>query len=88
MKAQRGVRVLIAREPCPLHARRIYGAKPTRVAYVADTCDQCGECLDTLACPAFHKMSGKVEINPLLCAGCMLCLQVCSHIKARKLEAK
>jgi len=88
MKAQSGVRVLIAREPCPLHARRIYGAKPTRVAYVADTCDQCGECLDTLACPAFHKMSGKVEINPLLCAGCMLCLQVCSHIKARKLEAK
>ena len=55
---------------------------------ISDTCDQCGECLDTLACPAFHKMSGKVEINPLLCAGCMLCLQVCSHIKARKLEAK
>ena len=88
MKAERGVRVIIAREPCPLHARRVYGAKVTRVAVVSDSCDQCGRCLDELACPAFHKTSGKVEINPLLCGGCMLCLQVCTHIKARKLEGK
>jgi len=95
LKGLSDVRVLIAEEPCPLFARRAYGQKRTQVAYVAEGCGpdalksgECGGCLDTLACPAFYKDGGKVAIDPLLCSGCMLCLQVCSHIKARKGDAQ
>jgi len=94
LKALSGVRVLIAEEPCPLFARRAYGQKRTQVAYVAADCDAaakdgtCGDCLNTLACPAFYLEGGKMAIDPLLCSGCMLCLQVCKNIKARKGDAK
>ncbi len=93
LKAMNGVRVLIAEEPCPLFARRAYGQKRTQVAYVAADCAQaaqegsCGDCLNTVACPAFYQQDGKMAIDPLLCAGCMLCLQVCKNIKARKGDA-
>jgi len=93
LKAMSGVRVLIAEEPCPLFARRAYGQKRTQVAYVAADCAQaakdgsCGDCLNTLACPAFYLQDGKMAIDPLLCSGCMLCLQVCKNIKARKGDA-
>jgi len=85
--------VLIAEEPCPLFARRAYGVKRTQVAYVAADCAEaakdgtCGDCLNTLACPAFFLENGKMAIDPILCSGCMLCLQVCKHIKARKGDA-
>jgi len=95
LKDMSGVRVLIAQEPCPLFARRAYGQKRTQVAYVAADCadaakdGSCGDCLNTLACPAFHlDEAGKMAIDPLLCSGCMLCLQLCSNIKARKGDAK
>ncbi len=91
LKALSGVRVLIAEEPCPLFARRAYGQKRSQVAYVAEGCGEkgdCGDCLNILACPAFYKKDGKVAIDPLLCSGCMLCLQLCPNIKARKGDAK
>lgn len=91
LKGLTGVRVLLAEEPCPLFARRAYGKKQTQVAYVAENCGEkgeCGDCLDILACPAFFKKDGKVAIDPLLCSGCMLCLQLCPNIKARKGDAK
>jgi indolepyruvate ferredoxin oxidoreductase alpha subunit len=85
LKGLSGVRVLIAEEPCPLNARRLKKARPAQVAYVAKGCEGRLACLDELACPAFSKTpEGKPEINPILCSGCMLCLQVCTHIKARK----
>jgi indolepyruvate ferredoxin oxidoreductase alpha subunit len=93
LKDQKGVRVLIAEEPCPLFARRAYGQKRTQVAYVAGDCalaaqeGSCGDCLNTLACPAFYVEDGRMAIDPLLCSGCMLCLQVCTNIKARKGDA-
>jgi len=94
LKELSGVRVLIAEEPCPLFARRAYGQKRTQVAYVTGDCEAagkegtCGDCLNTLACPAFHLENGKMAIDPLLCSGCMLCLQICKNIKARKGDAK
>jgi indolepyruvate ferredoxin oxidoreductase, alpha subunit len=94
LKSLRGVRVLIAEEPCPLFARRAYGQKRNQVAYVAGDCaamvkdGSCGDCLNTLACPAFSVEDGKMVIDPLLCSGCMLCLQICKNIKARKGDAK
>lgn len=93
LKGLSGVRVLIAEEPCPLFARRAYGVKRTQVAYVAGDCAEaakdgtCGDCLNTLACPAFYVEDGKMAIDPILCSGCMLCLQVCKNIKARKGDA-
>jgi len=91
LKALTGVRMLLAEEPCPLFARRAYGQKRSQVAYVAETCGEkgeCGDCLDILACPAFYKKDGRVAIDPLLCSGCMLCLQLCPNIKARKGDTK
>jgi indolepyruvate ferredoxin oxidoreductase alpha subunit len=85
MKALSGVRVLIAEEACPLNTRRLKKDKPSQVAYVAKTCEGRLACLNELACPAFTKTpEGRPEINPAVCTGCMLCLQVCKHIKARK----
>lgn len=84
LKALKGVRVLIAKEPCPLFTRRVYKKVAPQVAYVADSCDGRFECLDRLACPAMYKDGDKAAVNPILCNGCMLCLQVCGHIKAKK----
>lgn len=84
LKEVSGVRVLIAEEPCPLYTRRIYKKTAPQVAYVADSCDGQFNCLDKLACPAMHKEGDKAAVNPILCNGCMLCLQVCGHIKAKK----
>ena len=95
LKDLKGVRVLIAEEPCPLFARRALGQKRTQVAYVAADCAEaardgsCGDCLNTLACPAFRlDAAGKMAIDPLLCSGCMLCLQLCKNIKAHKGDSK
>jgi len=77
-----GVRVLIAEEPCPLFARRVLKIKKPKVAYIDESCDNCGECVATLACPAFVVENGKTAVNALACSGCMFCLQLCEHIKA------
>lgn len=84
LKAMNGVRVLIAKEPCPLFTRRVYKKVAPQVAYVAESCTGRFECLDTLACPAMYRDGDKAAVNPILCNGCMLCLQVCGHIKAKK----
>lgn len=90
-KAGSGVRVLIADEACPLHERRTKKAgAPARVAAVLEECDGCMRCLTDLACPAFVKVETEAGERPKvvasLCSGCMLCLQVCTHIKSRKAE--
>nr|WP_321256044.1 indolepyruvate ferredoxin oxidoreductase subunit alpha [uncultured Pseudodesulfovibrio sp.] len=84
LKELSGVRVLIAKEPCPLFTRRVYKKVAPQVAYVAESCTGRFDCLDKLACPAMYKEGGKAAVNPMLCNGCMLCLQVCGHIKAKK----
>ena len=84
MKAEKGVRVLIAEEPCPLFARRAHGKKPVQAAYVTESWTQDDPVLESLACPAFYKEDGRMAINELQCGGCMLCLQVSKNIKARK----
>jgi indolepyruvate ferredoxin oxidoreductase alpha subunit len=88
LKEVNGVRVLIAEEPCPLYARRVLGRKFTQIAYVDEQCDNCMECVQNLACPAFYVQEGKVKINPVLCIGCMLCVQICEHIKGEGRKAK
>lgn len=88
LKNMTGVRVLIAREPCIIHARRILGKKPVQAAYVPEVTDSVRNCLETLACPSFKVVEGGVIVDETTCTGCMVCLQVSKDIKARKRGAK
>jgi indolepyruvate ferredoxin oxidoreductase alpha subunit len=88
LKDASGVRVLIAREPCPLHARRVLGAKKNQVAYVAAQSEAVNACVSSLACPAFEVVDGAVAVSESACSGCMFCLQIASDIKAAKRGSK
>lgn len=84
LKEMSGVRVLIAKDPCPLFARRTLGKKPTQTAYVEKQSEEVQRCMEELACPAFEKSEDGIVINEILCSGCMVCLQQTKDIKARK----
>ncbi|SKA70959.1 indolepyruvate ferredoxin oxidoreductase alpha subunit [Paucidesulfovibrio gracilis DSM 16080] len=84
LRGMKGVRVLITEEPCPLFARRVYRKKPKMTAYVEDGYDMAEGVLEKLACPAFRLCDGKMEIDELMCNGCMVCVQLSDNIKARK----
>jgi indolepyruvate ferredoxin oxidoreductase alpha subunit len=42
-------------------------------------CATCNNCLDNFGCPAFYRRDGRVQIDPLLCDGCGVCVQVCPN---------
>ncbi len=71
-----GVAVVISRYPCML-------TKGSRVnkSYLEvkqDKCDKCAVCLEELACTAIYKdEEDYVRIDPKLCNGCNVCVQVC-----------
>ncbi|MBC8185551.1 indolepyruvate ferredoxin oxidoreductase subunit alpha [candidate division KSB1 bacterium] len=66
--------VIIADAPCVIKARIIF-SKPYFVD--AGKCTKCEIC-HRIGCPAIEKdEDGKAKINPLLCIGCDMCLQVC-----------
>ncbi|WP_027370193.1 indolepyruvate ferredoxin oxidoreductase subunit alpha [Desulfovermiculus halophilus] len=83
-KEKDGVRVIIAKEPCVLFARRTLGRKNPQTAYVAEQTDDVRRCLEELACPAFYVQDGEIQIDENQCSGCMLCVQIAPSIKARK----
>ena len=85
-KDQKGVRVIIAREPCVLFARRTLQKKRPQTAYVTETTAEVRRVRDELACPAFTSQGDEVVIDETQCAGCMLCVQLSDAIKARKKE--
>jgi len=71
--------VIIARAPCILleQSRRL--GEP--VSICRDKCKTCGVCLK-LSCPALEKHQKPdgtftIAVNPVLCRGCELCIQVC-----------
>ncbi|MFK4764421.1 indolepyruvate ferredoxin oxidoreductase subunit alpha [Desulfobaculum sp. SPO524] len=84
LKGMKGVRVLIAEEPCVLFAKRTLRKSRPNAAYVTKQTEAVAKCLTDLACPAFRQDESGVSIDEQQCAGCMFCLQVCSDIKARK----
>jgi len=74
--------VIISRHPCILDRAR----KGERSAFVAveisNRCDGCGYCVKHFECPALvHHTENKdhrhTTIDPALCAGCGVCLDVC-----------
>ena len=84
LKAAKGVRVLIAEEPCPLYARRVLGQVRPMIAQVEKPGPEADAELEPLACPAFVREEGHIRINELLCNGCMVCLQLSKRVKSRK----
>lgn len=83
-KDQPGVRVLIAEEPCMLFANRVLRKKRPMVAYVSETNDEVKKCMQELACPAFYLEGKEIQIDPNLCSGCMVCVQISQAIKSKK----
>jgi indolepyruvate ferredoxin oxidoreductase alpha subunit len=73
-KAQRGVKVVIAKQPCVITARR---AGVRRGAYEVDrdACTVCGTCI-RFGCPAIGMVDERAAINEL-CSGCGICTQIC-----------
>lgn len=82
-----GVAVVIAKQPCVLLKKT--QKRGTAQLVVTDDCDDCGECLSTLACPALYQGDGQVEIDPLICRQCNVCVQTCPQdaIKGKKRRA-
>jgi indolepyruvate ferredoxin oxidoreductase alpha subunit len=67
--------LIVARGACPLSTKKRVGP-PRRVD--AELCTVCRACLK-LGCPAIEFDGERVRINDLLCGGCSLCQQVCTH---------
>ncbi|MBO4301630.1 MAG: indolepyruvate ferredoxin oxidoreductase subunit alpha [Desulfovibrio sp.] len=85
LKSKTGVRVLIAEEPCVLYARRQLKKTSPQVAEVVQQGPEAMRCLEQLACPAFYREGENLAVDPSLCSGCMVCLQVAPKaFKARK----
>ncbi|KAF0232858.1 MAG: hypothetical protein FD177_2215 [Desulfovibrionaceae bacterium] len=84
MKALSGPRVLILRDPCVIHERRVNGKVKPQAATVAETTEGCLDVLGSLACPAFLKEGDAVRVDEEMCSGCMYCLQLDKSFKAKK----
>jgi indolepyruvate ferredoxin oxidoreductase alpha subunit len=85
MKRLAGVRVIIAREPCVLYARRTLKKDAPQTAHVPTQTPDALTVLERLACPAMRRGEDDgVAVNESQCAGCMLCLQLSPAFKSRK----
>jgi len=74
--------VVIARRPCVMLP--VVKAKPA-LAVDAAKCKSCKNCMK-IGCPAIN-FDGKAFIDPTLCVGCDLCLQMCKFGAIGKKEA-
>jgi len=77
-----GVKVIIARQPCVITARRM-GIRRKQYEVIEDLCEGCNRCVK-FGCPAMEVRDNKAFINDA-CAGCGVCTQICQFgaIKAR-----
>jgi indolepyruvate ferredoxin oxidoreductase alpha subunit len=74
----RGVSVLIARAPCPLHVRTLPSSKKKRVFHInRDKCRNHRHCITKVACPAIFLKGEEVFIDANRCEGCAFCAQFC-----------
>jgi indolepyruvate ferredoxin oxidoreductase alpha subunit len=73
-RARKGVRVIIARQPCVITARRT-GIKRRSYHVDAASCSGCGICV-RYGCPAIEIADDIATINEL-CSGCGICAQLC-----------
>ena len=75
---ERGVAVVIARQPCAMVARIPGGREPGGIVITAE-CTGCRHCLDRFECPAmiFDEATNRVRIDEMTCTGCGVCVHVC-----------
>ncbi len=83
-----GPAVVIARHPCVLEEARRTGKPPAAPPVVTEACDGCGFCVERFECPALVMNTEKtrVTIDPVLCVGCGVCIQVCPKGAIQKAE--
>ncbi len=66
--------VIIFRRPCFL----ITKGTGDKALFNNNNCTECGKCL-RIGCPAIANNKGRPDINPVLCVGCGLCVELCEH---------
>ena len=73
-----GIAVVIARHPCIIAYRDI-ATKIRKEITITDDCIACNHCIDRFECPALsHDIDkDKTVIDPALCVGCAVCVDVC-----------
>ena len=73
-----GIAVVIARHGCVIAYRDI-ATKIKKDITITDDCIACNHCIDRFECPALYHDSDrdKTAINPALCIGCAVCVDVC-----------
>ncbi|MEB3774045.1 MAG: indolepyruvate ferredoxin oxidoreductase subunit alpha [Desulfurococcales archaeon] len=81
VRRERRPAVLIAKGSCILvalsQARRL-GIKPPVYRVNPDKCRACTVCYTAFNCPAIFRVEdGKAKINPVLCTGCGVCVDIC-----------
>lgn len=75
-----GVAVVIAQRPCLMD--RLHADSWNRMEIqVTDECTGCNLCIQTFECPALVSQGEEhpIRIDPALCSGCGVCLDVCPH---------
>jgi|TARA_B100000315_G_scaffold163187_1_gene151711 indolepyruvate ferredoxin oxidoreductase alpha subunit len=83
----KGVSVVIAEEMCVLYAKQLKLAKG-KPFEVTGKCKNHRNCLNEIACPAFHIWNDQVKIDPDLCTGCAVCAQICPENAILPIKAK
>jgi indolepyruvate ferredoxin oxidoreductase alpha subunit len=79
---QSGPAVVISRHPCILDRSRKGAGGDFIAVEISDRCDGCGYCITHFECPALIRHEGDpahvcTSIDPMLCVGCGVCLEVC-----------
>jgi indolepyruvate ferredoxin oxidoreductase alpha subunit len=77
-----GPAVVISRHPCILDRSRRGESGGVVAVEISDQCDGCGYCFKNFECPALvhhaeDKARTRTSIDPMMCAGCGVCLAVC-----------
>ncbi len=72
--------VVIAKRPCVLIVRNEV-REPYEI--LPDVCKRCKACLK-IGCPAIELKAGVVGIDPVMCAGCGVCRQICKFAAIQK----
>jgi indolepyruvate ferredoxin oxidoreductase alpha subunit len=75
---QGGIAVVIARHPCII-AYRDSAIQSRKSITITDDCIACNHCLERFECPALYHDGDrdKTAVNPALCIGCAVCVDVC-----------
>ena len=75
---ERGVAVVIARQPCAMVALAAGGKAPGAIV-ITEECNGCRHCVDRFECPAlvFDEGTNRVRIDGMTCTGCGVCVSVC-----------